>query len=119
MNEDNQKVKSNAGAGIGDGFMMIIDPLGIIVQYVCQKKGYDVRTIGGLGLFSKLDKPGTKLGYHTTGHIITKSFVCLLGLNAWLNPLAWPFLIVIEALATLLNVYGNVKRYKKKGTLKK
>ena len=107
------------GAGMADGLMMMADPLGILLQYACQKKGYDIRTIGGLGFFSKLDKTDTKFGYHTTGHIATKTVVGLMGDNAWANPLAWPYLLGAEATATGLNIFANVVRYVKEGTLKK
>ncbi len=110
--------KEGVGAGLAEGLMISFDPIGAVAQYVGNRMGYDIKTIGGLSLFGT--EGGTKINRKELG--ASSWFGKGIGLacpaNMWLNPLAWPYLIGTEAVLTVVNISGNMVRYHKQGNLR-
>ena len=78
-----EEVEEGFFEGVAAGFAVTFDLLGAVLQFIFQKLGYDVRTLGGESLSH--GEHGFIIKYCNPINLVGKLIILFLGLAAWYN----------------------------------
>lgn len=127
----NPNAKEGFESGLAEGLLVVFDPLGIVIQFISQLLGYNIKTAGGIAFFGQV---GYKMVRHNFGRALMKIILIIAGLGCWFRADSWPFairvltigplhvsvIVLIAQLAFLLvNIIANVRCLIVVGTLRK